>query len=85
MWSDYIYSKHGIIPVLALEISSMPHYSLSVLLYLFCNKTLPLYYKHCSFPLKNHLVLLNPFKNATKSIKTEVLNKDKSTDEQYIQ
>ena len=58
MWSDYIYSKHGIIPVLALGISSVPHYLLFVLLYLSYNKTLPLFYKcvDCSFPLKYHLV-----------------------------
>ena len=38
--SDYMYSEHSAIPVLASVISSMPHYSLSVLLYLSCNKTL---------------------------------------------
>ena len=34
-----IYSEHGIIPVLVSGISRQSHYSLSVLLYLSCNKT----------------------------------------------
>ena len=42
VWSDYTYNEHSIIPVLASGISSMPHYSLSVLLYLSYNKTLSL-------------------------------------------
>ena len=63
MWSDYIYSEHGIVLVLALGISNMPHYSLFVLLYLSCNKTLSLFCERvdCSFPLKYHLVWLYPF------------------------
>ena len=55
--SDYIYSEHGIIPGLASGISIVPNNSLSVLLYLSCNKTLSLFYVRvdCSFPLKYYL------------------------------
>ena len=63
MWSDYIYCDNDIIPVLTSGISSVPHYSLSVLLYLPCNITLSLFYErgYCPFLLKYHLVLLYIF------------------------
>ena len=64
MWSDYIYSKHSIIPVLDLGISSITHYSLSILLCLSCNKTLFFYSTRVltvPFIIKYYLVWLYPF------------------------
>ena len=77
MWSEYIYiyiySEYGIMPAFALLISSRPHYSLSVLLYLSCNKTLSLFYEHVdrSFPSSTTMSYGIPFKDTTQRNQTK--------------